>query len=143
MTVFWQLSNSQQYALRGHKADTGTRKALAIQGLVEPDHLSGFQPVTLTDLGRLVMLSYEQRQNTTEKFRLGDRVISLDFTWQNNQLRFQGRDLVVTKVTDAVVTVQRNSYQVRRAPFSLAHYADVEAAGLIGLVRPDPLEVQP
>lgn len=142
MTVFDQLSERQQVALQGAVAGVGTRKALMGLGLSERDDLSGFKRVVLTDLGRIVLFAHEQRENTTALFKQGDRVVSLDFGWPYHQLRFEGRDLVVMKVGKEKLTLQRNSYQVQRFAFNVAHYADVEAAGLLGLVRPDPLEVQ-
>lgn len=142
MTVFDQLSERQQVALQGAVAGVGTRKALMGLGLAERDDLSGFKRVVLTDLGRIVLFAHEQRENTTALFKQGDRVVSLDFGWPYHQLRFEGRDLVVMKVGKEKLTLQRNSYQVQRFAFNVAHYADVEAAGLLGLVRPDPLEVQ-
>lgn len=145
MNVFEQLSDAQQRVLLLQGANRGTCKSLARMGLITftESAETASRTVELTDLGLMVLFAHSQRHNTSDLFSLGERVITLDFNWQNSALRFYGRDVIVTKLTPALVTVQMNSYQVRRHPFNVARYADVEAAGLLGLVRPDPLAVQP
>lgn len=157
MTILEQLSEPQQYAVLRTRAgwfpkgdqyyldidgwkptpSTETLATLQRMGLICMSEWYGY---SVTQTGLMVLFAHQQRQNTTQLFRKGDRVLTMDFTWRSGELCFQGRDVVVTKVSDHDVAVQRNDFRAVRLPESLAHYEHVQSARLLDFALADQLE---
>jgi hypothetical protein len=107
-------------------------------GLIQFEDLSGYKPFLLTDLGRMVILAHDQLKNTPATFPPGTEVVTLDCSWTNGGLSFHGWLGVVTRAAErpgGMVFVKTPYAEVRRQPVFLARAADVEAAGLMGLVQ--------
>lgn len=144
MTVFEQLSESQQKVLLLQNANRGTCKSLARKGLITFSESAETRTrmVELTDLGQMVLFAHSQRENTTTKFKTGDRVVALDFSPHNGAWEFAGRECTVYSVGARFVTLTGGIGQDRRNAWNLAHARSVEKAGLLHLVRKDPAEVR-
>lgn len=140
MSLLEKLTERQQQALlNGSQADRGTRKALARRGLVRPDDLSGFQRVTPTVAGHWLLLEHAQRNNTAEKFKPGDRVVMMVFSFYGGEptpylTKFVGTVIAV----DPAIEVDLGALHGRAfaAPTMLAHVAEAEAAGLVAARLP-------
>lgn len=132
MTVFSRLTERQQQALEGAKADSGTRKALAGRGLVAPDDATGFHTVTLTDKGRLVLLEHAQRDNKSEQFKAGDEVVAITSYVQGNVPVIRAERATVVNVMENGTVELRAAWGPRLADACwLAPLADAEAYGVV------------
>jgi hypothetical protein len=136
MTAFESLSGPQREAMLGRqKADRGTRKALAANGLIEFDDVSGYQPVTLTDMGRLVLFQHERRNRPVSDFKPGDRVVNVSISQQKGAWGIYNEVCTVERVGGALVFVlSPDGHEMKKAPFHLAHVHELEEAGLDALI---------
>ena len=138
MNIFSKLTERQQQALQSGKADGSTRKALFRRGLITSEGNGGFETAELTDIGRLVLLEYAQRDNKPDKFKPGDQVVAINSYFVGQMPVINAERATVVEVLDSgmlsVKSLMWSRHEIRQ-PQRYAHVADALMAGVMELVR--------